>query len=76
MLPDSKVWIDLRYYPAADAFLRSDGQANTWSAWNTDSPEQHLSNGVCASLDTTSGQWRNKQCYSGGHKVVCEMPAV
>ncbi|KAK3792936.1 hypothetical protein RRG08_064199, partial [Elysia crispata] len=73
LVPDSKVWLDLRYYSAADAFLRSDGQANQYSGWNGVKPEQNLGHGVCASLDTSSGQWRNKRCYSGGHKVVCEM---
>ncbi|RUS89299.1 hypothetical protein EGW08_002906 [Elysia chlorotica] len=73
MVPDSRVWLDLRYYPAADAFLSSDGQRSLFSAWSKDSPRQHLGNGMCAGLDTASGLWRNKQCYSGSHTVICEM---
>ncbi|GFR67198.1 C-type mannose receptor 2 [Elysia marginata] len=73
LLPNTKIWLDLRYYPAVDAFLRTDGQTNQFGAWSRDKPEQHLGDGVCASLDTASGLWRNKKCYSGGNEVVCEM---
>lgn len=73
LVPDTKVWLDLRYYPAVDAFLGSDGQPSQFGAWSRGNPKQHLGEGVCANLDTSTGEWRNKRCYSGTITVVCEM---